>query len=165
MAEIYAAQIEGVPDAGGSYAAIPPIVLAGASTAFPHVPWSDEPFVADEAVALELAGARARYHVPLTRTMYLGTPPATVAALADVTGEGLDAALATMRTYAVRRLPVVDTLDRLEGLLSLDEVVLASHLLADIRPGAPVHAEVVETMQAILRPAAALVEVPVGVAG
>ena len=77
----------------------------------------------------------------------------------------LSAALATMRTYAVRRLPVVDTLDRLEGLLSLDEVVLASHLLADIRPGAPVHAEVVETMQAILRPAAALVEVPVGVAG
>ena len=60
---------------------------------------------------------------------------------------------------------MVDTLDRLEGLLSLDEVVLASHLLADIRPGAPVHAEVVETMQAILRPAAALVEVPVGVAG
>ena len=97
VAEIYAAQIEGVPDAGGSYAAIPPIVLAGASTAFPHVPWSDEPFVADEAVALELAGARARYHVPLTRTMYLGTPPATLAALADVTGEGLDAALATMR--------------------------------------------------------------------
>ena len=64
VAEIYAAQIEGVPDAGGSYAAIPPIVLAGASTAFPHVPWSDEPFVADEAVALELAGARALSRSP-----------------------------------------------------------------------------------------------------
>ena len=77
-------------------------------------------------------------------------------------GDELSAALATMRTYAV---PVVDPLDRLEGLLSLDEVILASHLLAGDRAGAPVHAEVIETMQAILRPAAALVEVPVGAAG
>ena len=73
-------------------------------------------------------------------------------------GDELSAALATMRTYAVRRLPVVDPLDRLE-------VILASHLLAGDRAGAPVHAEVIETMQAILRPAAALVEVPVGAAG
>jgi len=80
-------------------------------------------------------------------------------------GDELSTALVTMRDRAVRRLPVVDALDRLEGLLSLDEVVLASHLLAGDRAGTPVHAEVIETMQAILRPAAALVEVPVGAAG
>jgi CBS domain-containing protein len=72
-------------------------------------------------------------------------------------GDDLSTALATMRTHAVRRLPVVDAFDRLEGLLSLDEVVLASHLLAGDKLGAPVHAEVIETMQAIMRPATALV--------
>lgn len=80
-------------------------------------------------------------------------------------GDELSLALSTMRAHAVRRLPVVDALDRLEGLLSLDEVVLASHLLASDRVEAPVHAEVIETMQAILRPAAALVEVPASAAG
>ena len=77
-------------------------------------------------------------------------------------GDELSLALATMRAHAVRRLPVVDAFDRLEGLLSLDEVVLASHLLASDRSGVPVHAEVIETMQAIMRPATALVEVPAG---
>jgi CBS domain-containing protein len=80
-------------------------------------------------------------------------------------GDDLSLALATMRAHAVRRLPVVDTLDRLEGLLSLDEIILAAHLLAGGRSGAPLHVEVVETMQAILRPATALVEVPAGEAG
>lgn len=75
-------------------------------------------------------------------------------------GDELATALAAMRTHAVRRLPVVDHLDRLEGLLSLDEIVLASHLLAGERPAAPVHAEVIETLQAILRPATALVGTP-----
>lgn len=80
-------------------------------------------------------------------------------------GDHLSTALATMRTHAVRRLPVVDAFDRLEGILSLDEVVLTSHLLADDRMAAPVHAEVVETLQVILRPAAAMVEVTAGAAG
>ncbi len=76
-------------------------------------------------------------------------------------GDDLSSALATMRTHAVRRLPVVDAFDRLEGLLSLDEVVLSSHLLAGDRMGAPVHAEVIETLQAILRPSTALIGAPV----
>ena len=77
-------------------------------------------------------------------------------------GDDLSTALATMRTHAVRRLPVVDAFDRLEGILSLDEVVLSSHLLAGDRMAAPVHAEVVETLQAILRPATALVGATAG---
>ena len=67
-----------------------------------------------------------------------------------------------MRAHSVRRLPVVDAFDCLEGLLSLDEVILAAHLLAGDRLSGPVHAEVVETMQAIVRPATALVGSPVG---
>ncbi len=75
-------------------------------------------------------------------------------------GDELAVALSTMRTHTVRRLPVVDAFDRLEGLLSLDEIVLASHLLAGDRLGAPVHAEVIEVMQAIMRPSTALVGAP-----
>jgi CBS domain-containing protein len=77
-------------------------------------------------------------------------------------GDELSLALATMRTHAVRRLPVVDAFDRLEGMLSIDEVVLASHLLAADRLDAPVHAEVVETLQAIVRPATGLVAAAAG---
>ena len=75
-------------------------------------------------------------------------------------GDDLSSALATMRVHGVRRLPVVDAFDRLEGLLSLDEVVLSSHLLAGDRMGAPVHAEVIETLQSILRPSTALIGAP-----
>ncbi len=83
---------------------------------------------------------------------FLSAPPWTCQA-----GDNLSTALATMRAHAVRRLPVVDAEGRLEGLLSLDEVVLAAHLIAGDRLGAPVYAEVIETLQAIMRPAKALV--------
>lgn len=106
VAEIYAELIRGLPDAGGGYTAIPPLVLAGANAAYPHVPWSDEPF-GEGAVALELAGARHRYHAPLARTLYLGTPPARMGQLAEVTGEGLEAALAAIRPGAVCEDPAL----------------------------------------------------------
>ena len=67
----------------------------------------------------------------------------------------ISTALASMRAFAVRRLPVVDAGGRLDGMLSLDEVVLASHQLAGEGLGAPV-AEVLATLQAIVRPAVAL---------
>jgi CBS domain-containing protein len=76
-------------------------------------------------------------------------PPLTCHASDDVS-----AALATMRAFAVRRLPVIDDDGRIDGILSLDEVVLAAHLLAENGSGAPVHSEVIETLQAIVRPAA-----------
>lgn len=71
-------------------------------------------------------------------------------------GDNLSTALAAMREHAVRRLPVVDAEGRLDGLLSLDEVVLSSHLLAGDLLAGPVHGEVVATLQAIVRPAVAL---------
>lgn len=69
-------------------------------------------------------------------------------------------ALGVMRAHAVRRLPVVDGAGGMEGLLSLDEIVLAATMLADGTLGGPVHAEVVETLQAILRPPTALAGIP-----
>lgn len=100
VAEIYAAGIQGVPAVGGTYPAIPPLVLVGAKTAFPHVGWSDTPIARGDTVALELAGCRLRYHVPLTRTMCLGEPPQRVLELAEVTNEGLETALGVIRAGA-----------------------------------------------------------------
>lgn len=97
VAEMYAAQIRGVGGAAGGYSAIPPLVLAGANTAFPHVPWSDEPFSDTEPVAMELAGCRHRYHVPVARTVILGRPPRELVKLSEIVDHGLDAALSTIR--------------------------------------------------------------------
>jgi CBS domain-containing protein len=81
------------------------------------------------------------------------SPPHTCQA-----GDELSAALATMRLHAVRRLPVVDADGRLDGLLSLDEVVVATHVVAGDDLGGPAYAEVVATLQAILHPANQLIE-------
>jgi CBS domain-containing protein len=80
-------------------------------------------------------------------------PPYTCLASDDVS-----AALATMRAFALRRLPVVDARGRLDGLLSFDEVVLAAHEISGGRLDGPVYSEVVETLKAIVRPAAALAQ-------
>jgi len=72
--------------------------------------------------------------------------------------DAVTTALGTMRQHAVRRLPVVDATGRLEGLLSLDEIVLAAHLVAGGGLDTPVYAEVVETLKAIVRPPSALIE-------
>jgi CBS domain-containing protein len=84
-------------------------------------------------------------------------PPHTCQASDD-----LSAALATMRAFAVRRLPVVDALGGLDGILSLDEVVLAAHRLSGGQLDSPLHSEVIETLQAIVRPAAALAPASAG---
>jgi CBS domain-containing protein len=68
----------------------------------------------------------------------------------------LSRALATMRQHRVRRLPVVDEADRLEGLLSLDEVILAAQALAGGRLEVPVYTEVLETLKVIVGPPPAL---------
>lgn len=79
------------------------------------------------------------------------SPPYTCRASDDVS-----TALATMRAFALRRLPVIDARGRLEGLLSFDEIVLAAHEVAAGRADGPEFAEVVETLKAIVRPAASL---------
>ena len=74
--------------------------------------------------------------------------------------DDLPTALATLRAHAVRRLPVVDAGGRLTGILSLDEIVLAVHKLAHDEGLGPLQAELLDTLQAIVRPAAMLVPVP-----
>jgi ectoine hydrolase len=94
IAEIFSTGARGLPDAGGDYAAVVPLVGAGSDLAAPHLTWSDKPFLADEAVMFELAGAHRHYHAPLSRTFYLGKPQDKFLDAASAVVEGIDAALA-----------------------------------------------------------------------
>jgi ectoine hydrolase len=97
VAAISAAQIAGTEEAGGDYPSIVPMLPSGEGTAAAHLTWSDRPFVAGEPTVIELAGVHRRYHCPLARTVQLGTPPAATAKLAEVTVEGAEAALGSVR--------------------------------------------------------------------
>ena len=64
-----------------------------------------------------------------------------IACFAD---ENVKAVIATMGKHQVRRLPVLDKNGHLQGVLSMDDVVLAPH-----RRGAPTSDEVVSAIKAI----------------
>ena len=96
-AEIYRTAVQGLPDAGGDYTAIPPMMPTGAATGIPHLTWSDRPFVEGEATVLELAAAFERYHTPLARTVFLGKPSQQLAKTADIVSQGMQAALDAVR--------------------------------------------------------------------
>jgi len=97
VAEIQYAQALGARTLGGDYPALVPMLPTGPTAGTPHLTWSDELLREHEATTIELAGVRRRYHAPLARTVSLGQPPARLAHCASATGEGLQAALATLR--------------------------------------------------------------------
>lgn len=96
-AAIQRAQAEGVGEWGGDYPAIVPMLPSGRGTTTAHLTWSDEPFRAGEATVLELAAAYRRYHCPMARTVFLGTPPDHLRRLSEGVIEGLKAALQAIR--------------------------------------------------------------------
>jgi ectoine hydrolase len=97
VAAIYEAGMRGTETAGGDYPAFVPMLPTGPGTSTPHLTWSDAPFTTGEATILELAGCHRRYHCPMARTVFLGTPSARLTETAKVTIEGLEAALGAVR--------------------------------------------------------------------
>lgn len=93
VAAVYQAQISGLADSGGDYPAIVPMMPTGEKTSAPHLTWTDDPYQNNQAVNLELAGCRNRYHCPIARTAFIGTPPEKLQTLADMTVEGLNLTL------------------------------------------------------------------------
>jgi Xaa-Pro aminopeptidase len=75
----------------------------GIGTSCPHITWRDEPFAADTGTTVEIAGVRYRYHVPMTRTVYLGHPPERMRRAAEIVAEGIDAALGAARPGTLAR--------------------------------------------------------------
>lgn len=98
VAAVYQAQMSGMPEFGGDYPSIVPMMPTGEKTSAPHLTWTDEPYENEQAVNLELAACRHRYHSPLARTAYLGQkPPEKLVRLADHTVEGLNLTLEAIK--------------------------------------------------------------------
>lgn len=97
VADIAAAQARGIPEYGGDYPAIVPMLPTGEAAGTPHLTWTDAPFTDGEATTIELAGVFRRYHVPLARTVAIGAPDKRVADTATVITEGMAAALDAAR--------------------------------------------------------------------
>ncbi len=94
VAAVYNAQISGTSEFGGDYPAIVPMMPTGEKTSAPHLTWTDDPYRKEQAVNLELAGCRNRYHCPIARTAYIGgNVPDKLVQLADITVEGLNVTL------------------------------------------------------------------------
>ena len=100
IAAVYQTQVLGLDGKFGDYTSLCPLIQVGEGTSTPHLTWSDEPLPDNELVVMEIGAARRHYHAPLTRTMFLGKPPAEVARLARVIVEGVDAALEVARPGA-----------------------------------------------------------------
>lgn len=84
------AQIAGTDRFGGDSPAIFPIMPSGQNTATAHLTFDpDRAYRKGDVVLLELAGARHRYHAPLSRTVYLGDPPEDLQRVADTVVRGL----------------------------------------------------------------------------
>ncbi|MEO1493804.1 MAG: M24 family metallopeptidase [Pseudomonadota bacterium] len=81
---------------GGDYAAIVPLVPTGKDATAAHLTWNDKPFETGAGTFFEMAGCYRRYHAPLCRTVFLGSPPDEMrraeAALLEGIADGIAAA-------------------------------------------------------------------------
>lgn len=102
VADILHAGKTGAGDDWGDYPAILPLTPSGLDATAAHLTWDGAPMRPNEATFFELSGCYRRYHGPLCRTVYLGTPPDDMrrAEAAQIEGiaAGLDAARAGNRT-------------------------------------------------------------------
>lgn len=128
MGELYRATVGGTPEIGGTFPCKPPNAMVGELCSAPHLSWTDAPLQPDEMFYIEMGGTRHRYHAPLSRCVYLGTPPKDMANLAAVVAEGLGAVLDKVKPGVV-----------LEELEAVWKQVIARHgIEKDSRIGYPV---------------------------
>lgn len=97
VAEIYDAGIRGVDGFGGDYPAIVPLLPSGEDASAPHLTWDDKPMKRGEGTFFEIAGCYNRYHLPLSRTVFLGKPTQAFLDAEKATLEGMEAGLAAAR--------------------------------------------------------------------
>lgn len=97
VADIYHAGITGVDDIWGDYPAIVPLTPSGLDATAAHLTWNGDEMRKGEATFFELSGCYRRYHAPLCRTVYLGTPPPEVLAAEQAQLEGIEAGLNAAR--------------------------------------------------------------------
>ncbi|MBX5194099.1 ectoine hydrolase DoeA [Rhizobium sp. NZLR10] len=97
VAEIYDAGTRGVDGIGGDYPAIVPLLPSGVEASAPHLTWDDRPMKKGEGTFFEIAGCYNRYHLPLSRTVFLGKPTQAFIDAEKATLEGMEAGLAVAK--------------------------------------------------------------------
>lgn len=97
VADIMHAGITGVDDIWGDYPAIVPLTPSGLDATAAHLTWNGDPMRDGEATFFELSGCYRRYHAPLCRTVFLGTPPKEMLHAEAAQLEGIEAALNAAR--------------------------------------------------------------------
>lgn len=130
VAEIYDAALRYDEElgAGGDYPAIVPLLPSGEDAAAPHLTWDDAPMRAGEGTFFEIAGVYRRYHCPLSRTVFLGRPPAHFREAEKAVLEGMDAGLAVAKAG-----------NRCEDIANAFFAVLNRHgIVKDNRTGYPI---------------------------
>lgn len=93
VAEIMHAGITGVDGDWGDYPAIVPLTPSGLDATAAHLTWDGTPMKSGEATFFELSGVYRRYHAPLCRTLYLGTPPDDMRRAEEAQIEGIEAGI------------------------------------------------------------------------
>jgi ectoine hydrolase len=93
VAEIYSTAIKGVDGFGGDYPSIVPIVPTGVEAATPHLTWDNSTFGMGSGTFFEVAGVYRRYHCPVSRTVYIGSPPKKFLDAEKAVVEGIEAGL------------------------------------------------------------------------
>ncbi|WP_377193804.1 M24 family metallopeptidase [Ruegeria meonggei] len=97
VADIMHAGITGVGDDWGDYPAIVPLTPSGLDATAAHLTWDGAPMRDDEATFFELSGCYRRYHAPLCRTAFLGTPSDDMRRAEEAQLEGIAAGLEAAR--------------------------------------------------------------------
>jgi ectoine hydrolase len=93
---LWGAEYEGV-SFGGDYPAIAPLMPTGKDATAAHLTWDDRKFETGAGTFFEIAGVYRRYHAPLCRTIYLGTPPKDMLAAEEAVLEGIEDGMAAAR--------------------------------------------------------------------
>ncbi len=93
---IWGAEFEGV-SFGGDYPAITPLMPTGKDASAAHLTWDDRPFETGAGTFFEIAGVYRRYHAPLCRTVFLGTPPSDMLAAEEAVLEGIEDGISAAR--------------------------------------------------------------------
>ena len=97
VADIMHAGITGVGDDWGDYPAIVPLTPSGLDATAAHLTWNGQAMREGEATFFELSGCYRRYHAPLCRTVFLGTPSDDMRRAEAAQIEGIDAGLAAAK--------------------------------------------------------------------
>ncbi len=101
VADIQHQAILGADGHWGDYPAIISLVPSGEETGASHLTWNDTPVPEEGITFFELSGCYRRYHAPLCRSVYFGTPPQKILDAEKALIEGLDEGIEAARNGAM----------------------------------------------------------------